>query len=189
MSRGVVGILLAAGQGRRFGSNKLLWPVEAGVPMVLAAARPLLEAVPDTLAVVDDPAGEVARLLQQAGLRTVVNSRAMQGMGTSIACGVAASRDARGWLIALADMPGIPAAIIRRLAGRLEQGADIIAPVYRGQRGHPVGFSAGHADALQQLQGDAGARQVITSHPGIPEWIEVSDAGVVTDIDTLEALQ
>lgn len=181
--------MLAAGQSRRFGSNKLLWPLQEGLPMVLAAARPLLEAVPDTLAVVDDPGGEVARLLQRAGLPTVVNPRAMQGMGTSIACGVAASREARGWLIALADMPGIRAATIRRVAGRLEQGVDIAAPVCRGRRGHPVGFSASCADALLQLQGNAGARQVIASHAGKSEWIEVTDTGAITDIDTPEALQ
>lgn len=177
------GLLLAAGQGIRFGGNKLLHPLDDGTPMVLASARPLRAVLTGTLAVVGDADGEVARLLAQEDIKIVVNPQAREGVGTSIACGVAASRHADGWVIALGDMPWIPQAVVQAVAGRLAHGADIVAPVYHGQRGHPVGFSARHADALMCLHADEGARGIIDAHLDSLELIEVHERGVLVDVD------
>lgn len=184
MNPPITGILLAAGASSRFGSNKLLYPLEDGVPMVLAAARRLLAAIPCSVAVVDSPDSEVAALLRGESLDIVVNPEAGRGMGSSLARGVAATPAAAGWVIALADMPYIPVPVIREVAGRLAAGASVVAPVYRGRRGHPVGFAARHASALMQLQGDAGARGVIDANTGSLEQVVVETATVVTDIDT-----
>ena len=115
----IVGVLLAAGQSRRFGSNKLLHRLDDGLPMVVASARHLRAVLPQAVAVVDDTGGEVATLLAQEGLRVVANPRAGEGMGTSIACGVAASADAAGWVIALGDMPYVPDSVIGAVTGPL----------------------------------------------------------------------
>ena len=179
-----VGILLAAGQGRRFGSNKLLHPLADGMPMAVASAHPLYTVLADCIAVVNDAQDSVARLLAAAGLQVIVNPHAPDGMGTSIACGVAASPDAGGWVIALADMPAIPAHVVQSVADGLSRGADIIAPVYRGRRGHPVGFAPRHAPALRALRGDRGARDIIAAHHGTLELIDTPDSGVIRDIDT-----
>jgi molybdenum cofactor cytidylyltransferase len=182
------GILLAAGQGRRFGSNKLLQPLVDGTPMAVASARRLHSVLAHCIAVVSDTQDSVARLLAAAGLQVIANPRAPDGMGTSIACGVAASPHAGGWVIALADMPAVPVSVIQSVADGLASGADIIAPVYRGQRGHPVGFAADHASALQALRGDRGARDIITTHRDTLELIDTQDSGVVHDIDTPASL-
>jgi molybdenum cofactor cytidylyltransferase len=183
MTRACIGLLLAAGQGRRFGGNKLLQPLDDGTPMVLASASPLHAVLTETVAVVDDADGEVARLLAQEGLQVVCNPQARKGMGTSIACGVAASRHAGGWVIALGDMPFIPQTIVQAVVAALAGGADIVAPVNQGQRGHPVGFSARHAEALMNLRADEGARGLIAAHRDSLELIEVDDRGVLLDID------
>mgnify|MGYP001823826585 FL=1 len=182
------GILLAAGQSTRFGSNKLLAPLSDGTPMVIACACTLHAVLERCIAVVDDRQSAVARLLAEAGLQVIANPRALEGMGTSIACGVAASPGTGGWLIALADMPGIPARVIQQVAGGLARGADIVAPVCRGQRGHPVGFAARHAPALLALNADSGARDIITAHRDTLELIETPHSGVIVDIDTPAAL-
>ena len=182
------GILLAAGQSTRFGSNKLLAPLSDGTPMVIACACTLHAVLERFIAVVDDRQSAVARLLAEAGLQVIANPRALEGMGTSIACGVAASPGTGGWLIALADMPGIPARVIQQVAGGLARGADIVAPVCRGQRGHPVGFAARHAPALLALNADSGARDIITAHRDTLKLIETPHSGVIVDIDTPAAL-
>jgi molybdenum cofactor cytidylyltransferase len=164
MSATVAGILLAAGQSTRFGGNKLLHKLDDGTPMVLASVRHLRNVLPQTIAVVGDAGNDVATLLAQDGITVIENPRASEGMGTSIACGVASKADAPGWIIALGDMPCIPEVIIQALVTGLEQGADIIAPVYNNRRGHPVGFSARHAQALLQLQNDKGARSIILAN-------------------------
>ncbi len=188
MTAACTGLLLAAGQSRRFGTNKLLFPLDDGTPMVLASLRRLRAVVPDCIAVVDDLAGDVATLLAAEGVRLVENPHAREGMGTSIAAGVAASRAAAGWIIALADMPFIPETVVRQVVSALGQGADIVAPVYRGRRGHPVGFAARHAAALLRLRADEGARRIVRDNPESLTLIEVQDSAVVLDVDSPAAL-
>lgn len=192
MSFACSGILLAAGQGKRFGADKLLQPLADGTAMALAAARQLQAVLPHSIVVVADAEGELAGQLARLGLQVVANPHTAQGMGTSIACGVAACPAARGWVIALADMPWVPESIIRAVAGALEQGADIVAPVCQGRRGHPAGFSARHGAALRQLRGDTGARGIITAHRASLQLIETTERGVLLDVDepaTLSTLQ
>ena len=184
MTPAATGILLAAGQGTRFGANKLLFPLADGTPMAVACASTLHSVLAHCIAVVDDAHGDVAHLLAAAGLQVIANPRAREGMGTSIACGVAASPAAGGWVIALADMPRVPAHVIRQVAGGLAQGADLVAPVWRGQRGHPVGFAARHAPALLALHADRGARDIIAAHRDTLQLIDTQDRGVIMDIDT-----
>lgn len=189
MNTSITGILLAAGQSTRFGSNKLLHPLDDGTAMVLASARHLKSVLTTTIAVVDDINNEVAKLLTQEGIQVIENSLASEGMGTSIACGVTNSPEAQGWVIALADMPSIPENIIQAVVTGLEQGADIIAPVYNKKRGHPVGFSARYAQALMQLHTDEGAHSIIQANSDSLELIETTDRGVIVDIDMPESIQ
>ncbi len=182
------GILLAAGQSTRFGSNKLLSPLPDGTPMAVACASALHHVLACCIAVVEDSQGAVSHLLAETGLQVIANPRALQGMGSSIACGVAASPCADGWVIALADMPAIPVGVVQQVADGLVRGADIVAPAYRGQRGHPVGFSARHASALLALNTDSGARDIIAAHRDTLELIETPHSGVIFDVDTPAAL-
>jgi len=179
------GILLAAGQSTRFGSSKLLHPLADGTPMAVAAARSLKAVLPRSIAVVADAGSALARQLAGEGLGIVSNPQAAAGMGTSIACGVGASRDAGGWVIALADMPFIPLDIMQAVVAGLGRGADIVAPVCGGRRGHPVGFAARHGPALMLLQGDRGARGIIAANRDRLELIETADTGIIADVDTL----
>ncbi len=58
----------------------------------------------------------------------------------------------------------------------------MVAPVYRGQRGHPVGFAEVYGARLVTLDRRRGARAILASAK--PLLIETDDAGVVTDIDS-----
>lgn len=183
MNRRVTGILLAAGSSRRFGADKLLHPLADRQPMALVSAQRLKTAVPDTLVVIADGDSELARLLNAAGIRVVVNPRPGDGIGSSIACGVRASKEAAGWVIALGDMPYIPPEIITQVAYGLDHTQSICAPVHDGQRGHPVGFARDYGDQLSRLCTDQGAREVIRRHRTHLRLIETAQAGVIQDID------
>jgi len=108
------------------------------------------------------------------------------GMGDSIAAAVRSTAQAKGWLILPADLPLIQSDTLRAVASALAQHA-VVVPVYRGQRGHPVGFSAGCCAALLALKGDHGAAAVVRSRPAFE--LAVNDIGCVTDIDTLDDLR
>jgi len=186
----VVGVLLAAGRGTRFGGHKLRAMLDgdsdAGVTLGVAAGRHLLEALPASIAVVraDDP--RLADDLSAIGFRVVPCTRADEGMGASLACGVQATSEAVGWVIALADMPWIAPATIRAVAQAITSGADVAAPFHRGKRGHPVGFSRGRYADLANLTGDAGAKSILEHAGAALVAIEVEDAGVLRDVDVRE---
>jgi molybdenum cofactor cytidylyltransferase len=178
------GILLAAGNSSRYGADKLLQPLDGGVPMAVLAARHLLRALPNAVAVVRNDRNALSEQLRAEGIGLVVNPGADEGMGTSLACGVRATPQATGWVIALADMPWIDSRTVHGVAQLLRAGARIVAPVYLGQRGHPVGFSRELRDELGSLSGDVGARAVLARHTDALQLFEVNDPGIVRDIDT-----
>lgn len=183
----VVGILLAAGRGRRFdpsgAQDKLLQPLPDGEAVVVASARHLLSVVPRVVAVVPPADRGVAAALRALGCEVTVCAKADTGMGASLAHAVAASLpDAQGWLIALGDMPFVTVATLQALRAALDAGADIAAPLFEGRRGNPVGFGMAHRDALLALTGDEGARRIVRG--SVVVEVDVDDAGIVRDIDT-----
>jgi len=188
MAANIRGILLAAGYSKRFGSNKLLralpaGAMHAGIPIAVAAAHHLLDVLPESLAVVRPRAQQLGGLLRDAGCNTVVCKNASEGMGTSLAAGVRAAPDADGWVVALADMPFILPDTIRSVTQALRAGAALAAPSFRGERGHPVGFSRRFYAELSTLRGDEGARLLLAQHPESIVLLDVQDRGVLRDID------
>ncbi len=181
--KNIVAILLAAGSGSRFGGEKLLHPLEDGVAIAAHAARNLLAATPDVIAVVRWGDFPLYDMMEQEGCQVTMFRDAARGMGASLAHGVAEARAADGWVVALADMPRVSPATIRNVISALEQGALIAAPSYKGERGHPVGFGAKLRDELLSLGSDQGAKAVIERHREAMKLIECDDSGVLYDID------
>lgn len=181
--KSAVAILLAAGAGTRFGGGKLLHPLEDGAAIAAHAARNLAAAGLPVTAVVRPGDFPLAELLEQEGCYVTICPDADRGMGVSLAHGVTAARDAGGWIVALADMPRIRPATIARVAQALAAGADIAAPAYQGDRGHPVGFSRRFLHELQAMTGDSGARALVQRNQALVRLIDVDDPGVLFDID------
>jgi molybdenum cofactor cytidylyltransferase len=179
----IVGVLLAAGSASRFGGEKLLHPLEDGVAIAAHAARNLLAAALEVIAVVRWGDFSLQEMLEQEGCQVTMFQGAARGMGASLAHGVAQARGADGWVIALADMPRISPDTVRKIVAALEEGALIAAPAYKGERGHPVGFGATLRDELLTLDGDQGARAVVERHREAVKLIECDDPGLLYDID------
>jgi molybdenum cofactor cytidylyltransferase len=182
-----VGILLAAGRGRRFDAtgkrNKLLQQLPGGELVVAASARRLLAALPRVVAVVPPDDGGVGDALRALGCEVTVCPDADTGMAASLVHAIRHSLpQAQGWLVALGDMPYVEPRTMRALCDALAAGADIAAPVLRGRRGNPVAFGTHHVQALLALQGDQGARGILKSNP-VTE-VAVDDSGIFRDIDT-----
>lgn len=190
-----VGILMAAGRGRRFDPqglrNKLLQPLPgdvagAGAQVVEASARKLLAVLPRVVAVVPPGDGGVGALLASLGCEVTVCPDADSGMAASLTHAIRHALDVfspvDAWLVALGDMPHVAPATLQALAARLEQGAGIVAPVMAGRRGNPVGFGRIHLDALLALRGEQGARALLQAFP-VTE-VQVMDPGIFRDVDT-----
>jgi molybdenum cofactor cytidylyltransferase len=184
-----VGILLAAGRGRRFDPvgqrNKLLQPLTGGDTVVEASARKLLAVAARVVAVVAPDDGGVGARLSALGCDVTVCPDADSGMAASLTHALrhalASAPAPRSWLVALGDMPYVDVLTLRALADALAAGAGIAVPVVDGRRGNPVGFGAVHLDALLALRGDAGARRLLQIFP-VTE-VPVPDPGILRDID------
>ena len=184
MAANICGILLAAGAAKRFGSDKLMHPLAGGTPVAVTALANLRAAIPHVIAVVRPGVPMLENRLSEAGATVILCANADDGMGASLATAVGASVDVDGWVIALADMPYIRSETIGKIAASLAAGAAIVAPAYRGERGHPVGLSARFRVQLEALRGDEGARLLLKENAGLVTLIEVDDPGVCRDIDT-----
>lgn len=185
----MIGILLAAGHSRRFGtSDKLLHPLPDGCAIAVSAGRNLMQALPLSIAVVRPENQPLAVLLQNVGLQVCFCSDEDQAMADSLTAAIryAAkfSAPSNGYIIALADMPYISPETISAVASKLTAGAAIVVPTYHGQRGHPVGFSAKFRKQLEALQGDEGARSILKQHADEVHTLICDDAGIIADIDT-----
>lgn len=166
-------IVLAAGRGERFAaSGGTVHKLHA-----LLAGKPVAEHVLDAV--------------RASGLPChVVHADASRpGMGDSIAAGVRATADAPGWLILPADLPLVRSQTLLAIA--LAPPAAVTVPLYRGQRGHPVRFGPACGPELMELEGNQGAAQIVRAQSAINSvaFMELDDAGIVTDIDTLDDLR
>ncbi|MES2402307.1 MAG: nucleotidyltransferase family protein [Pseudomonadota bacterium] len=166
-------IVLAAGRGERFAaSGGRVHKLQA-----LLGGKPVMNHVLDAV--------------KTSGLPfyVVQADPSRPGMGDSIAAGVRATPDAAGWLILPADLPLVKASTLLAMAAPSSMAVTV--PVHKGERGHPVRFGAVCGPTLMQLEGSAGAASILKVQmaAGAVEFIDVDDAGVVTDIDTLDDLQ
>lgn len=164
-------------------------PLPDGAPVALASLRALQQALPRTLVVVRPDNLALIVALKESDVEVLIAADADAGMGHSLAAGVAATAEARGWIVALADMPYIETNSIALVLAALQDGAVMAAPSHQGLRGHPVGFDASFRDELMALEGDEGARSLLHRHANSLQLVECTDAGVLRDIDTLNDLR
>lgn len=173
------GIVLAAGEGKRFGGPKA--PVElGGERLVDRAVRNLRQAGCDPVFVVLGAwQGQVDDAL------VIVNHGWEEGMGSSLRIGLkwaraTSERDDDDAIITLVDLPGLTSVAIERL---MACDADIAVAMYDGERGHPVKVARKHwQELIDSVSGDEGARAFIDAQPGV-EFVEVGDVADGSDLD------
>lgn len=187
----IAAVLLAAGASSRMrGQDKLLQIVD-GTPLLRVLAERLLASSVDEVLCVLPPDGDArSDALAGSGISTLVNARAPEGMGTSIAAGIGgldANVDAA--MIVLGDMPELSVHDIERMVAAFDPSEDraiVRATGPDGTPGQPVMFGKRFFEALQGLEGDTGARQVVAEHPEYLVDVVLDDQHAVVDLDTPE---
>nr|WP_067286942.1 nucleotidyltransferase family protein [Marinobacterium profundum] len=186
----VVALVLAAGFGRRFGSDKRQATLADGRTLLqatLASVAEVYSAVFVVLRETDDP--RQLGVTEPVGVVRAAN--AGRGLGASLADGVSALQlagiEAEALAVVLGDMPWIAQSSHRRLA-RLATHDRILRPIYNGRSGHPVLFGRDFWPRLQGLDGDEGARAVLQLQPQACMRVELSDPNIIRDVDTVAGL-
>lgn len=187
----VAGVILAAGSAQRFGSLKQLAPWQ-GRPLVqhVAATALASSGLDPVVLVLGCGAHEVAAAVQSldSRLRVVYNDAWAAGQSTSLHAALRMieqdHRPVSAALFLLADQPGVSTTVVAGLVEAYRQtGADLVVPVYQGQRGNPVLFDRNTFPALCTLRGDTGGRPLLND----PAWAKVAvafDQPPPHDIDT-----
>lgn len=180
-------VLLAAGQARRFGSDKRLAVLPDGVSVLQASAAAARASHLPVLLCLNDSDRALGNGFEREGYRVHFCARAQEGMGGTLADAIVAAGSWDGVLVALGDMPFISPDTYNRVAAALAPGG-ICVPTYAGRRGHPVGFSREYFEALATLGGDSGAREIIRNNRARVTLLALDDPGITRDIDTPDDL-
>ena len=184
----VSAVVLAAGESKRMGEKKELLPI-AGERMIRVIVEKLLRSnkVDEVIVVLGNRADDVGRALAgvtDERLELIGNRRFREGMGTSLAHGVrACSWGTDAILIALGDAPFFTVENVDALIDAHAAGAVIAVPSSGGRRGHPVVFDGAHRAELEQLGGDAGARDILEREAATLTEIDIEDDAFLVDID------
>lgn len=186
----VSAVVLAAGESKRMGSKKELLHI-AGRPMIQMVVENLLKASVDEVIVVlghmADDVGVALSHYTDPRLELVGNRNYKRGMGTSLAHGVSAcSWGTEAIVVALGDAPFFRPETVDALIGAHAAGARIATPVFAGRRGHPILLDGHFRDSLEELRGDAGARELLEREKDLIVEIELDDGGFLVDIDEPE---
>lgn len=183
---GVVGLVLAAGSGSRFGRPKAL--VEDGDGSWLRrAATMLLEGGCEEVVVVLGAAAEQARdrLVDLPATSVTVAEAWSEGLSASLRAGLAAveASDGQVAVVTLVDLPDLHAGTVRRVLDRLGTGPDVLGRAcFRGRPGHPVVLGRRHwARVGAETSGDAGARDYLRRHGAV--LVECGDLATGADVD------
>jgi molybdenum cofactor cytidylyltransferase len=192
----VVGLVLAAGRGRRFAPGvKQLAPLR-GHPLVTWAVTVARASTSvDRVVVVvgheaDTVTAAIASTFPDPGaVEVVANPDHASGQASSLALGVevaAADADAQVVVVLLGDQPGVdPGAVDAVVAALDATGADAARARYEDGPGHPVAFARRTWDRLRSLEGDHGARELLA---GLRTAHVPRSGPVPTDVDSPDDL-
>lgn len=187
----IVAIILASGFSKRFNGNKLLVFYE-GKPLVMHIIDKILNQKFHEIIVVsqyDEVLNLVSDNVAPMGtIKTVKNNHPEAGVSESVKLGIKASKSCDAYMFFVGDAPLIKEETIQKMIKTYEalerrQGA-ILCPYYKGERGNPVIFSKVYEEALLQLTGDEGGKQIIRKYPENIVKYEVSHKKELFDIDT-----
>lgn len=181
-------IVLAAGQSRRMGGNKLRMLV-AGKPVVRHSVDAINAALAEpAIVVTGHDADAVTAALAGARASTVHAADFDAGMAQSLRAGiiaVPAHWDAA--LVCLGDMPLVSEPLIRAMA-QLAKTDRIIVPYTGGTQRNPVLWGRSFFAQLTTLTGDRGAKAVLADWPNHIVQFNWPRADDFRDVDTPGAL-
>lgn len=186
----IAALILAAGESSRMGQDKALLTYR-GRTFLETIVAGLQEAGIERVAVVlGHHAEQIQGAMTLEGAEIIINRDYRRGQTSSLQAGLRAleSPSLEAVVLCLVDHPLVAADTVRRLiASFRETGAPVVIPTYENQRGHPAVISRALFEELLRLSPDEGANTVIRKYRDSTEFVEVSDEGILLDVDNPDA--
>ncbi len=179
----IAGLVLAAGEGSRFGAESKLVADLGGRPLLEYAvdAQCAVSELERIVVVLGAHADQVMARVRFGRAQPLICEDWSSGQSASLRRGLQEVRGAEKVIVTLGDQPLITAAVIRRFVGA----PDGARAVYNGTPGHPVVLGPGQIAASEGLEGDRGARGLLRGG----ELIECAHLCSGSDVDTWEDLE
>ncbi|WP_042214055.1 nucleotidyltransferase family protein [Demequina mangrovi] len=185
MANGLVGVVLAAGAGSRFGAPKALARDDDGAWLPRACDLLAGAGCGTVLAVLGAEAEEARHLLPK-GAHAIIATRWSEGIGESlhVALTAAQSVHAEAVLVTLVDLPTLQPEAVERVAERWTGDQKVLARAVDGETpGHPVLIGGAHLrPLLATVGGTRGASHYLDAHRAEP--VDCTGLGVAADVDT-----
>jgi molybdenum cofactor cytidylyltransferase len=177
------GIILAAGASRRMGTPKALLAL-GGSTFVDRLTAALAQYCSSVIIVVGHHAGAIRSGMRLRPVPIFVENPAPEnGQLSSLQCGLRAVPEVcSGILFMPVDCPAVKPDTIGKLVERSEDAAFVV-PTYQGKHGHPVLFRPKIAAEFLALPRDSSAREVVHRYRSETLYVNVSDSGILRDID------
>lgn len=182
--REVVGVILAAGQGRRMGSPKALLKLKD---------RTFLEVIYDGMkgagvervaVVLGAEAGRVRAECTVSGIEWILNEDYSKGQLSSLWCGLRWAGDAWGAMVTLVDHPAVKPETYETLINMFKETPhNIIIPIVNSRRGHPIVIAQEFFPLFLDAPLEQGARWVTRGGLAPVREVPVDDPGIRVDID------
>ncbi len=181
-------VILAAGESRRMGTQKLLLPFGDATVVEAVVRTALTSGIDRAVAVLGADRVAVQAKLEPSGVDFAVNERFADGMLSSIQTGFRAlPPEAEAAVIMLGDQPFLPPPVVDAVVrGYRESLKGIVIPVFRTRRGHPVLVDLKYRDEVLALDPADGLRRLMRTHAEDIAEVEVDDANILRDLDTPE---
>jgi CTP:molybdopterin cytidylyltransferase MocA len=181
------GLILAAGEGRRFGGTKQIAELR-GRPLLTYAVEAMLgvPAIAPVIVVLGHDAAAIRERVDLAGTEAVVCDAWHEGQAASLRCGIAALGDVVAAVVTLGDQPFITAQVIAGVLDFDDERDDAVRATYDGEPGHPVLLTRRLLDRADELEGDVGFRALLDGQR--VRRFEAAHLCDPTDIDTREEL-
>ncbi len=186
--KGVSIVILAAGESKRMGEQKMLLPYEDKSILETVVDKALISKADNVIVVTGSHGTEIRTKLTRFATDVVINDEYKSGMLSSVLAGIrSVPEHAKAVIVLLGDQPMVRTEVINRIIEAYNNNAKrIVLPVYKGKRGHPLLIDISFKPYIEKLDPQQGLRQLIIENPEEVLEIEVNTPTILKDIDTKE---
>ena len=182
----IAGLILAAGESSRMGTDKALLTYNGRTFFENIIATLREAGLKQVVGVLGHHAEEIRRAVKPNATEVVINVDYRLGQTSSLQAGLRAldQPNVSAVVLCLVDHPAVSAEVIKRLVYAFRKSnAPAMIPTYQGQRGHPVLISRALFPELINLNSSQGANTVIRKYRESTKFVEFDDPGILVDVD------
>lgn len=178
-------MILAAGESRRMGRQKLLLPFKGKTIIETVIKKVIRSKAEKILVVIGSEKEKMEKKISDYPVKIAYNPDFRSGMLSSLQRGFKAlPKNAEAVLIVLGDQPALSSAVINKIIDAYKKTKKgIVLPVYRGERGHPVLIDVKYRQEVARLDPDIGLRQLVYDQREDILEVKVTTPTILRDID------